>query len=136
MLTDGVDFGGTIPPDLALQMAQFYKIRIYSIGVGSEKTIEETVETPLGPVVQKKKLEFNEPLLKNLSDKTGGQYFHATDKEALQKIYQSIDQLEKSKIQVTSYNRYTEKFLPWVIAAIALLFIEVVLRLTVFKKFP
>ena len=136
LLTDGVDFGGTIPPDLALQMAQYYKVKIYSIGVGSEKTIDETMDTPLGPVVQKKKLEFNEPLLQNLAVKTGGQYFHATDRAALEKIYQSIDQLEKSKIQVTSYDHYTEKYFPWVIAALFFLFCEIVLRLTVFKKFP
>lgn len=136
LLTDGVDFGGTIPPDLALQMAKYYGIKIYTIGVGSEKDVDEVVDSPLGPVVQHKKLQFNEPLLKKLADETGGQYFHATDNDALTKIYASISQLEKSKIDVTSYNRYTDKFLPFLIAAFAFLLIEIVLRYTVFKKFP
>lgn len=136
LLTDGVDFGGTIPPDLALQMAKYYHIKIYTIGVGSEKDVDEVVDSPLGPVVEHKKLQFNEPLLKSLADQTGGQYFHATDNDALTKIYQSINQLEKSKIDVTSYDRYTDKFLPLLIAAFILLVIEIVLRYTVFKKFP
>ena len=136
LLTDGVDFGGTIPPDLALQMAKYYGIKIYTIGVGSEKDVDEVVDSPLGPVVQHKKLQFNEPLLKKLADETSGQYFHANDNDALTKIYQSINQLEKSKIDVTSFNRYTDKFLPFLIAAFIFLLIEILLRYTIFKKFP
>ncbi len=136
LLTDGVDFGGAIPPDLAMQMAKYYNIKVYTIGVGSEKEIDEVVESPLGPVVQHKKLEFNEALLKNLAAQTNGQYFHATDKEALQKIYASINQLEKSKVETTTYNRYTDKYFPWLLAGFIFIFLEVVLRYTVFKKFP
>ena len=136
LLTDGVDFGGTIPPDIALQMAKYYGIKVYTIGVGSEREVDEVVDSPLGPVVQHKKLQFNEPLLKRLADETGGQYFHATDNAALQKIYESINQLEKSKIEVTSYDRYTDKFLPLLIAAFVYLLIEVILRYTLFKKYP
>jgi Ca-activated chloride channel family protein len=136
LLTDGVDFGGTIPPDIAIEMAKLYRIKIYSIGVGSEKEIYEEEETPFGKMNNRKKLEFNEGLLKTLATETGGQYFHATDKEALTKIYSSINELEKSRIQVTSYNRFTEEYLPWVLIALGLLFLEVVLKYTVFKKFP
>ena len=56
LLTDGVDFGGTIPPDMALQMAKYYGIKVYTIGVGSEKEVDEVVDSPLGPVVQHKTL--------------------------------------------------------------------------------
>ena len=136
LLTDGVDFGGTISPDIAASMAKTYGIKIYTIGVGSEQEIEETVDSPFGPVTQKKKLEFNEDLLKMLAQTTGGQYFHATDENALQKIYASINTLEKSKIQVTTYNRYTDEYLPWLLAALSLLIAEMILRYTVFKKFP
>ena len=136
LLTDGVDVGGSVPPDLAKAMAQKYNIRIYTIGIGSEKEINEVVESPLGQITEKRKLEFNEGLLKDLAASTGGQYFHATDNEALQKIYNSIDQLEKSKIKVTTYNRYTNEFLPWLAAGIALLLLEIIFRYTVFRKFP
>lgn len=136
LLTDGVDVGGSVPPDLAKQMAKQYGIKVYTIGVGSEKEIDEVVNSPLGRIPQKRKLEFNEDLLKDLSQATGGQYFHATDNDALQKIYDSINLLEKSKIQVTTYNRYTNEFLPWLIAGIIFLIIEIILRFTFFKKFP
>ena len=136
LLTDGVDFGGTIPPDIALQMAKYYGIKVYTIGVGSEKEVDEVVDSPLGPIVQHKTLQFNEPLLKRLADETGGQYFHASDNTALQKIYGSINQLEKSKIQVINYNRYTEKFLPLLAAAFVYLLLEILLRYTLFRKFP
>jgi Ca-activated chloride channel family protein len=136
LLTDGVDVGGSVPPDLAKAMAQKYGVRVYTIGIGSEKEINEVVESPLGQITEKRKLEFNEGLLKDLASSTGGQYFHATDNDALRKIYDSIDQLEKSKIKITTYNRYTYEFLPWLAAGIALLLLEIVLRYTTFKKFP
>lgn len=136
LLTDGVDFGGLIPPDIAKEMAKLYHIKVYTIGVGSEKEIDEQVQGPFGTMTNRKKLEFNEGLLKNIASETGGQYFHATDENGLAKIYASINGLEKSKIKITSYNRFTEEFLPWLIAAISLLLLEVLLRYTVFKRFP
>jgi Ca-activated chloride channel homolog len=136
LLTDGVDFGGLIPPDIAKEMAKFYKIKVYTIGVGSEKEVEEQVQTPYGNMRNKKKLEFNEGLLKNIAQETGGQYFHAADQKALEKVYGSINRLEKTKIKVTTFDRFTEEFMPLVLIALALLLIEVVLRYTVFKKFP
>jgi Ca-activated chloride channel family protein len=136
LLTDGVDFGGLIPPDIAKEMAKLYRIKVYTIGVGSEKEIEEQVETPFGRTSNRKRLEFNEALLKNIAEETGGQYFHATDKETLQKIYASINKLEKTRIKVTAYDRYTEEFLPILLAAVVLLLIEALLRYTVFRKFP
>ena len=136
LLTDGVDYGGTIPPDIAMEMAKLYRIKIYSIGVGSAIELEEDVETDTGPRRQKQMLEFNEHLLQDLAKQTGGQYFNAKNKEALRTVYASIDQLEKTTIKKTNYERADDKFLPWVIAAIALLFFEALLRYTVFKKFP
>ena len=136
LLTDGVDVGGSVPPDLAKAMAQKYSVRIYTIGIGSEKEINEVVESPLGQITEKRKLEFNEGLLKDLASSTAGQYFHATDNDALRKIYDSIDQLEKSKIKVTAYNHYTNEFLPWLAAGIAVLLLEIIFRYTIFRKFP
>ncbi len=136
LLTDGVDVGGSVPPDVARQMAQKYHVRVYTIGIGSEKEIDEVVQSPLGQLTQKRKLEFNEGLLQDLARATAGQYFHATDNNALEKIYASINQLEKTRIKVTTYNRYTNHFLPWLVAGIFFLLLEVVLRYTAFKKFP
>jgi len=136
LLTDGVDFGGTIPPDIARDMAVLNKIKVYTIGVGTEGEVQEVINSPLGAVTQTRKMQFNENLLQTLASSTGGQYFHATDKEALQKIYASINQLEKSKVQVTTYERATDKFFPWILAGIIALFLEILLRYTFFRKFP
>lgn len=136
LLTDGVDFGGEIPPDIAKDMAKLYGVKIYSIGIGSEKEIEEVTNTALGPVKQKKKLEYNEGLLQELAQETGGQYFQATDKEALQKIYVSINQLEKSKVEVKTYDKYTDEYFPWLLIGLSLLLFEAILRYTLFRKFP
>lgn len=136
LLTDGVDFGGAVSPDIARDMAKLYGIKIYSIGIGSEKEIVEAENTPLGTISNTRKLEFNEALLKDLAYSTGAQYFQATDKQALEKIYESINQLEKSKIQITSYTRYTEKYYPWLWAALIFLIIEIILRYTWSKSFP
>ena len=136
LLTDGVDFGGTIPPDIARDMAKLYKIKVYTIGVGSEKEIQEVTNTPFGPVQQTKKLEYNEKLLQDLAVQTGGQYFHALDKDALQKIYESINQLEKSKVEIKTYSRFTDEYLPLLAAGLLLLVIEIILRYSAFRKFP
>ncbi len=136
LLTDGVDFGGAISPDIARDMAKLYGIKIYTIGIGSDTEMNEVVNSPFGPMTERKKLEFNEGLLKDLAQSTNGQYFHATDNDALQKIYTSINQLEKSKIEITTYHRFTEEYLPWLITGLLLILLEMVLRLTVFRKFP
>lgn len=136
LLTDGVDFGGLISPDIARDMAKLYSVKVYTIGLGTEKEIVVPVETPYGSAMQKKKLEYNEALLKSLASETGGQYFHATSKENLQGIYDSIDKLEKSRVEVKTYNRFTEKYHLMLMIGVALIVIELVLRLTIFKKFP
>ena len=136
MLTDGVDVGGAVPPDIAKQMARQYGIKIYTIGIGSDKEISEVVESPLGNVTQTRKLEYNENLLKDIAQITGGQYFQAADNTALQKIYASINQLEKSKVQLKTYDHYTNQFFPFLIAGIILIFLEILLRYTLFRKFP
>lgn len=136
LLTDGVDFGGIIPPDIAKELAKLYGIKVYTIGVGSEKEVDAEVETAMGRITTRKKLEFNETLLQEIAKETGGQYFHAQDKDNLIKTYNSINQLEKSTIKVTTYYRYEDKFHVLIITAFCLILTEVVLKLTVCRKFP
>lgn len=136
LLTDGVDVGGAVPPDIAKQMAREYGIKIYTIGIGSDKEISEVVESPLGNVTQTRKLEYNENLLKDIAQITGGQYFQATDNKALEKIYASINQLEKNKVELKTYDHYTNQFFPFLLAGIILILAEMTLRYTLFRKFP
>lgn len=136
LLTDGMDFGGKISPDIATAMAKTFGIRIYTVGIGSNKEVEDTVATEFGQEKQKRQLDFNPTLLKNIARQTGGQYFQAADNDALAKVYKSIGELEKSDVTVTSFNRYEEKYLPFLIVGLLLVFSEMLLRLVVLRKFP
>lgn len=136
LLTDGVNNGGLIDPSTALEIAKAYKIKVYTIGVGTEGYAQTPVSTPMGVVMQNEKVAIDEKLLQTISNETGGTYFRAKDNEGLKNIYDQIDKLEKSKVQITIYHRYTEKFYPFVFAALAFLFLEVILKFTIFRKFP
>jgi Ca-activated chloride channel homolog len=92
--------------------------------------------TPKGKVQKRMKVFLDEDLLKKIANETGGEYFRARDREGLKEIYARIDQLEKSKIEISSFKKYKEEFMPFVVAALFLLLLEMVLRFTVLKKFP
>ena len=136
LLTDGVNNGGLIDPATAMEIAKTFKVKVYTIGVGTDGYAPTPVSTPLGIVMQNEKVAIDEKLLTNIAYQTGGKYFRATDNKSLQNIYSEIDHLEKSKVEITTFHRYTEKFYPLIFAAMALLLFEILLRLTVFKKFP
>jgi Ca-activated chloride channel family protein len=132
LLTDGEDQGGRIDPLAGKELAKAYGIRVYTIGVGSEGY----APVPTADGTRQQKVNIDEKLLRMIATETGGLYFRARDNESLKNIYLEIDKLEKSRIEVTSLKRYTERFFPFAFAAAALLFLEIFLRYTLFKKFP
>ena len=110
LLTDGVNNAGEIDPLTAADIAKTYGIRVYTIGIGTEGEAPYPVQTPYGIRYQMMPVEIDEGLLKNIADMTGGEYFRATNNATLNEIYKKIDQLEKSKIEVTSYRSAAELF--------------------------
>lgn len=136
LLTDGMNNGGLIDPSTALEIAKTFHVKVYTIGVGTDGYAPTPVSTPLGIVMQSQKVSIDETLLKNIAQQTGGQYFRATDNQSLEKIYSQIDKMEKSKVEITTFHHYSEKFYPFVFAALTLLLLEVILKFTFFKKFP
>ena len=82
------------------------------------------------------KVEIDEKTLTAISDMTGGQYFRATDKAKLKAIYDEINQLEKSKVEVTEHISYHEQYLAWVLAALGLLLVEFLFANLVLKRIP
>jgi Ca-activated chloride channel family protein len=136
LLTDGENNGGLIDPNTAKEIAKSVGVRVYTVGMGTEGFAPVPVQTPGGVVMQKEKVNIDEKLLTQIAKETGGKYYRAKDNESLKSIYQEIDQLEKSKIEVTAIKRYTEQFFPFALAAAILLFLEQLLRFTLFKKFP
>lgn len=136
LLTDGENNGGMIDPNTAKEIAKSIGVRVYTIGVGTDGYAPIPVQTIGGIVMQREKVNIDEKLLKQIADETGGKYFRAKDNEGLANIYSEIDKLEKSRIEVTALKRYTEKFFPFALAAALLVFLELLLRMTVFRKFP
>lgn len=136
LLTDGENNGGLIDPKTAKEIAKTFSIKVYTIGVGTEGYAPQPVNTPLGVQMQNQKVSIDEKLLNEIATETGGKYFRARDNDGLTRIYNEIDKLEKTKVEISSLTRYTEKFFPFVMAALGLLILEVLLRFTVFKKFP
>ena len=136
LLTDGENNGGLIDPQTAKEIAKSFSIKVYTIGVGTDGFASQPVQTPMGVVMQNARVSIDEKLLKQIASETGGSYFRAKDNDGLAGIYDEINSLEKSKIEVTTITRYTEKFFPFAIAALCFILLEIVLRFTVFKKFP
>jgi Ca-activated chloride channel homolog len=136
LLTDGENNGGLIDPQTAKEIAKAFQIKVYTIGVGTDGYAPQPVNTPMGVVMQNGKVSIDEKLLKEIAGETGGKYFRAKDNSGLTGIYDEINSMEKSKVEISTRTRYTEKFIPFVIAALALLFLEMLLKFTVFRKFP
>jgi Ca-activated chloride channel homolog len=136
LLTDGENNKGLIDPKTAKEMAKSERIKVYTIGVGTEGMAPVPQQTAFGVVMGREKVNIDEPLLREIAAETGGKYYRAKENTELKNIYTEIDKLEKSKVEITRFNRYTEKFLPFVLAAIGLLLLELLLSLTVFRKFP
>jgi len=130
LLTDGVNNRGEIAPMTAAEMAKTFGIKVYTIGVGTFGTAPYPVQTPFGTRYQDMQVEIDEDLLKGIAHMTGGEYFRATNNKALEQVYQKIDQLEKSKIEVNEYAKREEKYRGWLLAAFILLLLEFVLRRT------
>ncbi len=137
LLTDGVNNQGQIAPMTAAEIAKAQGIRVYTIGVGTEGMAPYPAIDMFGNLTfGNQKVEIDEKVLKAISDMTGGKYFRATDKDKLKAVYNEINQLEKSKIEVTEHISYHELFLTWVLAALGLLMAEFLLSNLVLKRIP
>jgi Mg-chelatase subunit ChlD len=139
LLTDGKEEppeNRLIDPLTALEIAKAQQVKVYTIGMALEGYTAVEERTPKGKVQKRMKVFLDEDLLKKIASETGGEYFRARDKEGLKEIYGRIDQLEKSKIEISSFKKYKEEFMPFIVAALFFLLLEMVLRFTVLKKFP
>ena len=136
LLTDGVNNRGMISPVTAAELAKTYGIRVYTIGVGTYGEAPYPVQTPFGTQLQNVPVEIDEAVLQQIAAITGGQYFRATDNAKLKQIYQEIDQLEKTKIEVKHFSKKQEQYFWFALIGMLLLIAEGVLRYTVLRKIP
>jgi len=137
LLTDGVNNSGFIDPKIATELAVEYGIKTYTIGLGSNGN----ARAPVGILPNGSfkygitKVEIDEDLLKEISKSTGGIYFRATNNKKLEEIYSEINKLEKTEIEEFKYYNYQEKYRNLILISILFLFIEWVLKNTLFKSF-
>ena len=137
LLTDGRSNRGEIGPVTAARMAQALGVRVYTVGVGTRGNAPVPIADPLvGTRLVPMRVDIDEPTLQEIAELTGGRYFRATDNESLTSIYEEIDQLERTEIEVENFTQYAERF-PVVLAfGLLLLLMEVGLAQTVLRKLP
>jgi len=138
LLTDGINNAGNLDPRTATELAKELKIKVYTIGIGTNGMAESPYarDSRNGKFLYRNiKVEIDEALLKEIASSTDGKYFRATTNTSLKEIYDEIDKLEKTKVEEFKYYNYQEKFRIFVFLALGVLLTEFVLRKTIFKSF-
>lgn len=132
LLTDGSNNRGEISPEAAAEIAKKFGIRIYTIGVGTNGT----APYPYGGRVVQVPVEIDEMMLNKIATSTDGNYYRATNNTKLAEVYEKIDKLERTKLNVKEFNTYEEEYQVFAIIAFVALLLEILLRNTVLKKIP
>jgi Ca-activated chloride channel homolog len=136
LLTDGMNNAGFINPVTAADIAKQFNIRVYTVGIGRMGEAPYPVETQYGIQIENRPVEIDEPLLKQIAEITGGNYYRATNNTSLREIYNTIDKLEKARIEISSFRKFTDKFLIFALIAAFLVSLEFILKHTVFRRLP
>ncbi len=137
LLTDGQNNRGEIDPVTASEVAATLGVRIYAIGVGAHGEAPFVVDRPFGGRQrQMVPVEIDEDMLRSVAQGTGGQYFRATNEEALREIYEQIGELEKTEIETRIYTDYEERYIRFLFPGLLLVLIEILLNTTLLRRFP
>jgi len=137
LLTDGVTNAGVIDPVKAAELAAEFDIKVYCIGAGTNGVAPMPSMDLFGRTqMVGQQVQIDEDTLKAIADKTDGRYFRAVNREGLADIYASIDELEKTEVSETRYQRYHEHFAWFLSAGMGLLLVGALLRDSVFRRLP
>ncbi len=136
LLTDGSNNRGDLSPMTAAEIAKSLGIRVYTIGVGTNKVAPYPMQVGGGVQYVNIPVEIDTKTLSDIAATTEGDFYRATNTRELQNIYQEIDKLEKSKLNVKKFSRRYEAYQPFAVAAVLLLLLEILLRVVVFRKLP
>lgn len=136
LITDGVNNAGYIQPITAAEIAKTLGVRVYAIGVGSMGEALTPVRRTMNGQYQygMARVEIDEALLREITEMTGGKYYRATSEQALLSIYDEIDQLEKTKMQVTVVKTYKEAFRPLLAIALLLIGLDFLFRFILIRQ--
>lgn len=138
LLTDGTNNKGLVAPLTAAEIAKKYGIKVYTIGVGSDANVNVVIgyDQYGRPISQTVPVSIDETTLRQIANMTGGTYFRATDKNTLKNIFNEIDRLEKTQLDVKRFNHTEDGYMPWAIVLLILLCVDVVLRHTILRNIP
>ncbi|MCD8261454.1 MAG: VWA domain-containing protein [Bacteroides sp.] len=136
LLTDGTNNMGDISPLTAAEIAKSFGIRIYSIGVGTKGTAPYQYRTAMGVQYVNVEVDIDEETLIQISAATDGEYFRAESTSKLQEVYQEIDKLEKTKLNVKEFSKREEEYKWFALATFAALLLELIMRYVVLKRIP
>ena len=136
LLTDGSNNRGDLSPMTAAEIAKSFGIRVYTIGVGTNKVAPYPMQVAGGIQYINIPVEIDTKMLNDIAAATEGDFYRATNNKELKQIYKEIDKLEKSKLNVKKYSKRYEAYQPYAIAAVILLLLEILLRITVFRRLP
>jgi Ca-activated chloride channel family protein len=137
LLTDGVNNSGDVGPVTAAEIAASFGIRVYTIGVGTHGTAPVPVQDAFGRTMTRSMpVEIDEDVLRKIAETTDGSYFRATDNHKLREVYQQIDQMEKTRLDVKQFSKKKEEYFPFLFAAMLILLFEIMLRYTIFRTIP
>lgn len=134
LLTDGSNNMGDISPLTAAQIAKSIGVRVYTIGVGTNKVARYPMPVAGGVQYVNIPVEIDTKTLKSIAATSDGNYYRATNTKELRQIYQDIDKLEKSRMNVKKFTKRYEAYQPFVLAALLVLLLEIILRLTILRK--
>lgn len=136
LLTDGQNNRGSIPPLTAADLAASSDIRVYTIGVGGEGDVPFPTDQRFGPTTRMIRSDVDEPTLREIASRTGGQYFRATDRTTLEAIYAEIDQLERTPVETNTFTQEQPRFAWFAFPALLLLLLERILAAFWLRMFP
>ena len=136
LLTDGSNNMGDISPMTAAEIAQSLGIRVYTIGVGTNKVAPYPMPGAGGVQYVNMPVEIDTKMLADIAAATEGDFYRATNTAELKNIYKEIDRLEKSKLNVKKFSKRYEAYQPFALAAAISLLLEILLRITVFRRIP
>lgn len=137
LLTDGRSNSGELSPEAAARIAEKNRIKIYTVGVGSRGKVPFLVHDPVfGDRYVYQQVNIDENTLKDISEKTGGLYFKAENIKGLQKIYSTIDHLEKTKAKIKTYDNFNELYIWFLASGLFLLGVWILLSNTRFLSIP
>jgi Ca-activated chloride channel family protein len=136
LLTDGSNNRGEISPMTAAEMAKSFGIRVYTVGVGTNGTAPYPVQGAFGKQYVNVAVEIDENVLRQIAQTAGGQYYRATSNSKLKEVYEEIDKLERTKLQVKEFSKNQEEYQPLALALLLCLLLSLLLKQTVLRTIP